>query len=77
MSDWSRRQSREEVISRRILRSSAKIRELQYLIESHKSLMNILKRKSPRIEPWGTPEINLKGREKLPDRRTREYLEVK
>jgi hypothetical protein len=77
MSDWSMRQSREEVTSRKILRSSAKIRELQYLIESNKSLMKTLKRKGPRTEPWGTPEINLKGWEKLTYRRTQQCLEVK
>jgi hypothetical protein len=65
------RQSREEVISRKILRSAAKIRELQYLIETSKSLMKLLKKKGLRTEPWGTPEINLKGWEKLSDWRTR------
>jgi hypothetical protein len=60
-----------------MLRSSAKVRELQYLMESHRSLMEALKRKGPRTQPWGTPEINIKVREELPDRRTRECLEVK
>jgi hypothetical protein len=49
MSDWSKRQSCEELMTRKILRSSAKIKNLQWLFELHRSLMNTLKRKGPRI----------------------------
>jgi hypothetical protein len=66
MSDWSKRQSCEELLARKILRSSAKIKNLQWLIELHRSLMNMLKRKGPMTEPCGTPEVTLKGRERVP-----------
>jgi hypothetical protein len=60
MSGWSKRQSCEELMTRKILRSSAKIRNLLWLIELHRSLMNTLKRKGSRTEPCGTPEVTLK-----------------
>jgi hypothetical protein len=51
MSDWSRRQSCGELMTRKILRSSAETKNLQWLIELHRSLMNTLKRNGPRTEP--------------------------
>jgi hypothetical protein len=57
MSDWSKRQSCEELMKRKILRLSAETKILQWLTQLHKSLMNMLKRKGPRTEPCGTPEV--------------------
>jgi hypothetical protein len=60
-----------------ILRSSTKIKNVQWLIELHRSLMKTLKRKGPRIEPCGTPEVTWKSRERVPQKRTRDCLLVK
>jgi hypothetical protein len=49
-------------MTRKILGSSAKIKNLQLLTELHRSLMNKLKRRGPRIEPRGTSEITWKNR---------------
>jgi hypothetical protein len=38
-------------------RSSAKIKNLKWLTELHRSLKNTLKRKGPRTEPCSTPEV--------------------
>jgi hypothetical protein len=66
-----------EIITRKMLRSSANIKNLQWLIVLHRSLMNTLKRKGPRTEPCGTPEVTLKGRERVPEIRTRDCLSVR
>jgi hypothetical protein len=54
ISDWRKRQSYGELKTLKFLRSSAKIKHLQRL---HRSLINMLKRKGPRTEPCGTPEV--------------------
>jgi hypothetical protein len=38
----------------------------------HRSFMNTLKRKGPRTEPCGTPELARKDCERMPDTRTRD-----
>jgi hypothetical protein len=67
MSDWSKRQSWGELMTRKILRSSAKIKDLQWLIVLDRLIMNTLKRKCPRTESCGTPEVTLKGKERVPE----------
>jgi hypothetical protein len=77
MSDWSKRHSCGELMTWKILRSSAKIKNCQWLIVFDRSLMNTLKRKGPRTEPCGTLEVTLKGRERVPKIQTRNCLLVK
>jgi hypothetical protein len=48
---------------RKILRSSAKFKNWQWLIELHRSVINMLKIKGPRTEPCGTPEVTSNGKE--------------
>jgi hypothetical protein len=57
MSDWSERQSCEKLMRQKILKLSAKITNSQWLIGLHRSLMNTLKRKCPRIQPCSTVEV--------------------
>jgi hypothetical protein len=65
ISDWSKRQSCGELKTRKILRSSAKIKHLLCLIELHRSLMNTLKREAL--------EQNLVAHRKLLEKVGREY----
>jgi hypothetical protein len=58
MSGWSKRQSCGEIMTRTILRSSAKIKNLQWLIELHRLLMNTLKGKGPRTETLTNQSYN-------------------
>lgn len=46
MSDWSKGHPCGELMTRNILRSSAKITNLQWLTELYRSLMNRLKRRA-------------------------------
>jgi hypothetical protein len=57
MSDWSKRQSYGELMTRKIVMSSAKIKNVQWLLELHRSSLNMLKGKDLRTEPCGTPEV--------------------
>jgi hypothetical protein len=77
MSDWSKRQSCGELMTQKILRPSAKIKNLQWLIEIHRTLMNTLKRKNQRTDPCGTPEVTRNGKETVPETRTPDCLFVK
>jgi hypothetical protein len=43
-------------------------------MELQRSLINILKRNGPRTEHWGTPDVTLKGRDRLPNKRTRDNI---
>jgi hypothetical protein len=64
-------------MTRKILSSSAKIKNLQWLILLHVSLINTLKRKGPRTGPYGTPKVTLKGMGRVPEIRTRDCLLVR
>jgi hypothetical protein len=46
-------------------------------MESQRSLMNILKRRGPRTEPCGTPEVTLRGGERASDTRIRDRLSAR
>jgi hypothetical protein len=46
-----------KLLTWKILRSSARINDLQWLIELHSSPINALKRKGPRTELCGTLEV--------------------
>jgi hypothetical protein len=76
MSDWCKRQSCGEIMTRKMLRSAANIKNVQWLIELNKSVMNTLNRKGHRTEACGTPEVNWKGRERMRETRNRDCLLV-
>jgi hypothetical protein len=44
---------------RKIFGSSAKIRKWECFMELQRSLMKILKRRGPRTQPCGTPDVTL------------------
>jgi hypothetical protein len=58
MSDWSMNHSCGELMTRKILTSSAKIKNLQWLIELRRLLMNTSKTKGPRTQSLRYTEVN-------------------
>jgi hypothetical protein len=52
-------------MARKILTSSANNKKLEYSITLQRLLMNILKSKAPRTDPFGTPKRTSKGYEKV------------
>jgi hypothetical protein len=64
-------------MTRKLLRSPANVKNLEWLIVFVRSLMNTLKRKGSRTEPCGTQKVSLKGRERVPEIRVRDCLLVK
>jgi hypothetical protein len=57
--------------------SSAKRRYLEWLIALHKSLMNILKNRSPKTDPCRTPDGLTKRDERVLETRTLDFLLLK
>jgi hypothetical protein len=72
MSDLSKKQSSGELLKRKFLRSSVKIKHLQWLIKLHRLFINTLKRKGHKTEPCVTPEVTRKYRERGSEMRTRD-----
>jgi hypothetical protein len=47
---------------------------LELCIKLQISLINTLKSKGPKVEPWGTPDFTTKENESVPELRTEECL---
>jgi hypothetical protein len=57
-----------------IFKSSAKSKNSEYFILEHKSLIQILNSRGPKVEPCGTPDNIGNGEENFPKVRTMEDL---
>jgi hypothetical protein len=59
-----------------IFKSSADKRYFELKIESHISLMNILKIKGPKVDSYGTPDLTTYEKERVPEILTEDCLWV-
>jgi hypothetical protein len=62
------------MIVRYIFKSSANKRYLELWTELQISLINMLRSRGPKVEPWGTPHFTRKENERVPEIRTDECL---
>jgi hypothetical protein len=71
---WRTLQSSAYFMFRQIFRSSANKRNLEWFILSERSLIKLLNKRDPSVEPWGTPDNTEKGEENLTKIWTKEDL---